>query len=120
MRSDRPAIVLRHVSGPRCDVGRLQIATKVRDQRGKPVLVQDFRGAFTGEISPTVDFISGFVYTPLCSQKGPTSGRHGHSGAFDSPPHGAVSPLHQGGVGLAPGEGDGKGSRNACGRTAAG
>jgi hypothetical protein len=30
MRSDRPAIVLRRVSGPRCDVGRLQIATKVR------------------------------------------------------------------------------------------
>jgi hypothetical protein len=71
MRSDRPAIVLRHVSGPPCDVGTLQITTRVRDQRGETVLVQDFRSAFTGEISPAVDFISGFVYTPLCNQEGP-------------------------------------------------
>jgi hypothetical protein len=70
-RSDRPVIVLRQVSGPPCDVGTLQITTKVRDQRGEAVLVQDFRSAFTGEISPAVDFISGFVYTPLCNQRGP-------------------------------------------------
>jgi hypothetical protein len=71
MRSDRPVIVLRQVSGPPCDVGRLSISTTVRDQGGEPVLVQDFRGAFTGEISSAVDFVSGFVYTPRCSQKGP-------------------------------------------------
>jgi hypothetical protein len=71
MRSERPVIVLRQVSGPTCDVGTLQITTKVRDRRGEAVLVQDFRSAFTGEISPAVDFISGFVYTPRCNQKGP-------------------------------------------------
>jgi hypothetical protein len=71
MRSDRPVIVLRQVSGPTCDVGTLQITTRVRDQRGEAVLVQDFRSAFTGEISHAVDFISGFVYTPLCNQRGP-------------------------------------------------
>jgi hypothetical protein len=71
MRTDRPVIVLRHVSGPPCDVGTLQITTRVRDRRGEAVLVQDFRSAFTGEISPAVDFISGFVYTPLCNQRGP-------------------------------------------------
>jgi hypothetical protein len=71
MRHGAPAVVLRHVSGPSCDVGTLRIVTRVRDQRGEPVLVQDLRSAFTGEISPDVDFIGGFVYTPLCSQKGP-------------------------------------------------
>jgi hypothetical protein len=71
MRSDRPVIVLRHVSGPPCDVGTLPITTRVRDRQGEAVLVQDFRSAFTGEIAPAVDFISGFVYTPLCNQKGP-------------------------------------------------
>src|SRR5215211_2946480 len=70
MRSDRPVIVLRQVSGPTCDVGTLQITTRVRDQRGEAVLVQDFRSAFTGEISHAVDFISGFVYTPLCTKEG--------------------------------------------------
>jgi hypothetical protein len=71
MRHGSPTVVLRHVSGPSCDVGTLDIATRVRDQRAEPVLVQDFRGAFTGEISPAVDLISGFVYTPLCNQRGP-------------------------------------------------
>jgi hypothetical protein len=71
MRHGSPAVVLRHVSGPACDVGTLRIATRVRDQRGEPVLVQDLRSAFTGEISPDVDFIGGFVYTPLCDQTEP-------------------------------------------------
>lgn len=71
MRHDLPKIVLRHVSGPSCDVGTLRIATRVRDQRGERVLAQDFRGAFTGDISPDVQFISGFVYTPMCNQKEP-------------------------------------------------
>jgi hypothetical protein len=71
MRNASPAVVLRQVSGQPCDVGTLAIATSVRDQEGEPVLAQDFRGAFTGEISADVQFISGFVYTPLCNQKEP-------------------------------------------------
>jgi hypothetical protein len=71
MRSGRPVVVLRHVSGPSCDVGTLRIVTTVRDRRGERVLAQDTRGAFSGEISSDVEFIGGFVYTPFCNQKGP-------------------------------------------------
>jgi len=71
MRHRSPTVILRHVSGPSCDVGTLRITTKVRDRRGEPVAAQDLRGAFAGEISPDVEFIGGFVYTPLCTQKGP-------------------------------------------------
>jgi hypothetical protein len=71
MRHDSPTVILRQVSGPSCDVGTLRISSRVRDQRGQPVLAQDLRSAFTGEISRDVDFIGGFVYTPLCKQKAP-------------------------------------------------
>ena len=52
------------------------IATLLRDDsnsaaRGGTSLSRPVRSAFTGEISPAVDFISGFVYTPLCNQRGP-------------------------------------------------
>jgi hypothetical protein len=71
MASGSPALVLRHVSGPACDVGKLEIRTAIRDQRGERVPVHDTRSAFAGEISLGVGFIDTFAYLPRCDQKGP-------------------------------------------------
>jgi hypothetical protein len=68
---DSLAVVLRHVSGRRCDVGRLPIATTIRDQRGELVPHQGNRAVFTGELSLGVPSIDSLVYLPRCDQRGP-------------------------------------------------
>jgi hypothetical protein len=66
-----PFVVLRHVSGPSCDVGTLKVVTTIRDQRGERLPIGAARDAFTGEISPGAEFLSGFIYLAWCDQKGP-------------------------------------------------
>jgi hypothetical protein len=66
-----PVVVLRHVSGPSCDVGTLRVVTTIRDQRGERTPIGAAQGGFAGEISPGVDFITGILYQAWCDQKGP-------------------------------------------------
>ena len=66
-----PSAVLRHVSGPPCDLGRLSLSVSVKDKRGERTPVQSIQDAFTGEISPGLEMIAGFVYLAWCDQKPP-------------------------------------------------
>jgi hypothetical protein len=66
-----PVVVLRHLSGPSCDVGTLRVLTSIRDQRGERAPLGAARDPFTGEISPGVDFITAIIYQAWCDQKGP-------------------------------------------------
>jgi hypothetical protein len=71
MPGGSPVVVLRHIAGPPCDVGALNLATTIRDQRGERSPIQAVQDAFTGEISPGLEFVSGIVYLAWCDQKGP-------------------------------------------------
>lgn len=66
-----PSVVLRLLHGPACDVGVMRISLSIRDRRGKPVLVQQTRDAFSGVIAPGIEFIGGLTYLPRCDQKEP-------------------------------------------------
>jgi hypothetical protein len=66
-----PFVVLRNVSGSSCDVGRLKVVTTIRDQRGERLPIGAARDVFTGELSPGLEFLSGFIYLAWCDQKGP-------------------------------------------------
>jgi hypothetical protein len=66
-----PVIVLRHVSGASCNVGRLRVSVRIRDQRGEPVPVQSTGKTFAGEIGSEVELIGDFVYLAACGQQGP-------------------------------------------------
>jgi hypothetical protein len=66
-----PFVVLRHVSGPSCDVGRMTVSITVRDQRGERAPVQSTRDAFTGEISPGLEILERIIYLAWCDQKPP-------------------------------------------------
>jgi hypothetical protein len=71
MLGGSPFVVLRHVSGPTCDLGRLTVVTTIRDQRGERAPIGDSRDVFTGEISAGVEFTAGLLYKAYCDQKGP-------------------------------------------------
>jgi hypothetical protein len=71
MLGGAPVVVLRHVSGPSCNVGRLHVSVRIRDQLGELVPVQDTRETFAGEIGSNVDLIGRLVYLAACSQQGP-------------------------------------------------
>lgn len=66
-----PVVVLRHVSGARCKVGRLRASVKIRDQRGEPVPISSMRKRFAGEIGRNVELVGGLVYLASCDQQGP-------------------------------------------------
>lgn len=66
-----PVVVIRHVSGPSCNVGRLHVSVRIRDQRGERVPVQDARETFAGEIESNVELIGDLVYLAACGQQGP-------------------------------------------------
>jgi hypothetical protein len=67
-----PVVVLRHVNGPSCDVGTLRFVTTIRDQRGERTPIgAAAQDAFTGEMSPGVEFIPGIIFLAWCDQKGP-------------------------------------------------
>lgn len=65
------SVVLRHVSGPPCDLGRLTLSVTVRDRRGERTPPQSTTVGFSGEISPDLDIIAPFVYLAWCDQKPP-------------------------------------------------
>lgn len=66
-----PSVVLRLARAPACDIGVMRISLSIRDRRGKPVLAQETREAFSGVIAPDVEFIGGLTYLPRCDQTGP-------------------------------------------------
>jgi hypothetical protein len=66
-----PVVVVRHVSGPSCDVGELPVSVRIRDQRGGLVPVQSVRERFTGEVGSNVELIGALVYLASCGQRGP-------------------------------------------------
>jgi hypothetical protein len=71
MLGGSPFVVLRHISGPTCDIGRLIVGTTIRDQRGERAPIGASRNVFTGEISAGVEFTAGLLYAAYCDQKGP-------------------------------------------------
>lgn len=68
MAGGSPVVVLRHIAGPSSDVGTLNLATMIRDQRGERSPIQAVQGTFTGEISTGMEFVSGIVYLAWCDQ----------------------------------------------------
>jgi hypothetical protein len=64
-------IVLRHVWGSSCRLGRLPVELTVKDRAGRRVRLADTEPGVEGDFSPGFERLINITYLPRCGQRGP-------------------------------------------------